>query len=277
MTNKYANIIIDISHEKVDKTFQYMVPPKLREEIKVGQEVFVPFGRGNKERKGYVVELTDKAEFDENRLKKLQGIVPDSVAVEGQLIELAGWIRKTYGSTMIQALKTVLPVKDKVQQLTKQKYRLALSREMALGTLASYKKDKRYRARVRLLEALLEHPVLESDYVRETLKIATSTIQALAKDGVLTTDTALVYRNPVRESEQTPEYPLTPLQEEVVERIHAEFTKEDKKPFLLHGITGSGKTEVYVELVARAAQEGKTSIVLIPEIALTKQLSLIHI
>lgn len=270
MIKKYANIIIDISHEKVDKTFQYKIPAHLLDEIKVGQEVTVPFGKGNKSRKGYVIELTDKAEYDIDKLKELISISKKSMAIESQLIELAAWIRETYGSTMIQALKTVLPVKDKIQQLKQQKYRLAVSREVALGNLAEYKK-KNYQAKIRLLEALLEKQVLEAGYVREQLKVTASTIQSLAKEGILTTETNLIYRNPVEESNKTAEYQLTPLQQSVVDRVHSAFSREDKKPFLLHGITGSGKTEVYVELVAMAAREGKASIVLIPEIALTKQ------
>lgn len=270
MTKKYANIIIDIAHESVDRTFQYKIPEHLLGKVKVGQEVVVPFGRGNKGRKGYVIEVTDKVEFDVNKLKELNRISENSMAIENQLIELAGWIRETYGSTMIQALKTVLPVKDKVQQLTKQRYRLAVDTEKAMGVLSECRR-KNYHAKVRLLEALLEKKTLEASYVREQLKVTASTIQSLAKDGILTTETDLIYRNPIEESKQDKENVLTPLQQSVVDRVHRTFSREDKKPFLLHGITGSGKTEVYVELVAMAALEGKASIVLIPEIALTKQ------
>ena len=106
--SKYANIIVDISHEKLDKTFQYRVPDELEDVIKIGVAVDVPFG--NRQISGYVVELTDEAEFDVNKIKPIIGIKAQSVAIESQLIELAGWIKDNYGSTMNQALKTVINV-----------------------------------------------------------------------------------------------------------------------------------------------------------------------
>lgn len=270
MTKKYANIIIDIAHESVDRTFQYKIPQELQERIRVGQEVYVPFGKGDKSRKGYVIELTDRAEYDVDKLKELQGISSKTMAAEGQMIELAGWIRETYGSTMIQALKTVLPVKDKIQQLTRQYVCLSENPDMVAVVLSECRR-KKHQAKVRLLEWLTEHPVTDMKTVREQLKVASSTVQSLAAEGVVTTRTNLIYRNPVEEAGKTEEYTLTPLQQSVVRTIDGVFEQDEKKPFLLHGITGSGKTEVYVELVSRAAAKGKPSIVLIPEIALTKQ------
>ena len=89
MGQKYANIIIDISHESVDRTFQYRIPQELEDRIQVGHQVYIPFGQGNRQRKGYVVGLTDQAEFDENKLKDVAGIVQGSVTAESQLIWLA--------------------------------------------------------------------------------------------------------------------------------------------------------------------------------------------
>ena len=111
----YANIIIDISHEKVDKPFQYKIPEALDSEIQVGVQVRIPFGKGNHERKGYVVGVTEKADFDPARIKEITGVVTGSVTAESKLIGLAWWMKGRYGSTMNQALKTVLPVKQKVR------------------------------------------------------------------------------------------------------------------------------------------------------------------
>ena len=118
MGQKYANIIIDISHESVDRTFQYRIPQELEDRIQVGHQVYIPFGQGNRQRKGYVVGLTDQAEFDENKLKDVAGIVQGSVTAESQLIWLAWWMKERYGSTMNQALKTVLPVRQKVRAVS---------------------------------------------------------------------------------------------------------------------------------------------------------------
>ena len=108
---KYANIIVNISHENLDKTFQYLVPENLKEIISVGDYVTIPFGKGNRLIEGYVLELTDKAAYDESKLKEIAGIRTDARLVEVRLIKLAWWMKKRYGSTMINALKTVLPVK----------------------------------------------------------------------------------------------------------------------------------------------------------------------
>ena len=99
---KYANIIVDISVEKLDKTFQYSIPENLQEEIQVGVQVDIPFG--NRKLTGYVIELTEDAEFDPRRIRPIISVHEGSVAMESQLIALAGWMRKNYGSTMNQAL-----------------------------------------------------------------------------------------------------------------------------------------------------------------------------
>ena len=115
MTEQYARIIIDISHEKVDRTFDYRIPERLSEEVSVGSLVLIPFGKGNAMRKGYVVGITPHADFDKDKIKEIAGIVTDSVTAESLLISLAWWLKEQYGSTMNQALKSVLPVKQKIQ------------------------------------------------------------------------------------------------------------------------------------------------------------------
>ena len=88
----YASIIIDISHEKVDKTFQYRIPKELEDQVKVGTQVQIPFGTGNHIRKGYVVGLSGTAEFDIGRIKDIAGIVAHSITAESRLIQAAWWM-----------------------------------------------------------------------------------------------------------------------------------------------------------------------------------------
>ena len=110
----YANVIIDISHEKLDRTFQYRIPERLLAEITAGVQVLIPFGNSKVPRKGYVIEVREKAEFDPEKTKE---------------IRLAWWMKERYGSTMNQALKTVLPVKQQVRQKEKKVLKCLLSRE----------------------------------------------------------------------------------------------------------------------------------------------------
>lgn len=151
----YADIIVDISHEKLDKTFQYKIPDRLAEKLETGMCVNVPFGNGNKLDKGYVVEIGTVCKFEPERMKEIQGIVPGGVSIEDKMIALAGWIRKNYGSTMIQALKTVLPAKQTVRGLEHRKIIRNMEREELISLLGECKRKKQV-AKERLLQALLE-------------------------------------------------------------------------------------------------------------------------
>ena len=93
MSQKYADIIIDISHEAIDRTFQYIIPEELIETVETGMQVLVPFGQGNRMRKGYVINITDKPSFDINKMKKIADIPDKSLQIEGKLIKLASWIK----------------------------------------------------------------------------------------------------------------------------------------------------------------------------------------
>ena len=133
---QYANIIVDISHEKLDKTFQYRIPERMRERLVLGMQVYIPFG--NRKVKGYVVELTDEAEYDVTKLKDIIGIVTDSIPIESQLIALAGCMRNNYGATMNQALKTVIPIKKKMAAIEHKTVRLLLGNIEAKNQLAEF-------------------------------------------------------------------------------------------------------------------------------------------
>ncbi len=134
----YANVIVDISHEKLDKTFQYRIPGHLQEELSIGMQVEVPFGNGGRKSTAFVVELTDTAEYDVSKLKEIIGITETGVSIESQLIALAGWMRKNYGGTMNHALKTVLPVKQKSKERKQRLVRLVISDKKAKEQLALF-------------------------------------------------------------------------------------------------------------------------------------------
>ena len=113
MQGKFANVIVDISHENVDRPFAYRIPERLRGVPEPGMQVTIPFGRGNTLRTGYIIEVTDEADFEESRMKELDSIREGGTQVESRLIRLAFWMKEHYGSTIIAALKTVLPARKK--------------------------------------------------------------------------------------------------------------------------------------------------------------------
>ncbi len=199
MSQKYADIIIDISHEGVDRTFEYKIPDEIADKIRVGSVVKVPFGKGDRIRQGYVIDIKENSRWDPDKLKAV--IEPDekAVLVEGNLIRLAGWIKETYSCTMIAALKTVMPVKEKVRNS---------------------------KTKVSVMDSVPEFEKIEE---------------------------------------------LTEEQRRVTNRFEEDYDKGIRDRYLLHGITGSGKTEVYLRLAQKVIDNGESVIVLIPEIALTYQ------
>lgn len=267
----YANIIIDISHEKLDKTFQYRIPAKLQGQLTVGMQVEVPFGNGASKRTGYVVELTDTAEYEISKLKEITEIVEGSIAIEIQLIALAAWMRKNYGATMNHALKTVLPIKQKRGEKQQRLVCLALPKETAQEQLQLFEK-KHNAARARLLSHLIEQNPLPYEEVTRKLNITASVIRVMEEMGILTISTKRTYRSPFGEMKQNGKrLILNQEQIQVVEHIWEDFTRGFFHTYLLCGVTGSGKTAVYIELIERVVKSGRQAIVLIPEIALTYQ------
>lgn len=267
----YANVIIDISHEKVDRPFQYRIPDSLKEKLAVGMCVQIPFGTGNRKRKGYVIEITGKNEYPEEKIKEIDGIITDNLPAEADAIRLAAWMRQTYGSTMIAALKTVLPVKRTVKAVEKKKLRRSLSAEELTSILGECMR-KHQNAKVRVLQELLTEEELPYELVTGKLHVSAATLNSLVNQGAITIESESSYRNPVSlnvTAESGPE--LSEEQRYIKEQILSDYDKNIRKTYLIHGITGSGKTLVYLALIEEMIKRGKQCIVLIPEIALTYQ------
>ena len=271
MKRRFADVIIDISHEKVDRPFQYKIPENLQETLEVGMCVRVPFGKGNRLRMGYVVDMTDTPDYPEEKIKQIDRIETENLPAEARSIRLAGWMKHHYGGTMIQAIKTVLPVKQEVKAVVQREVSLAVSHDEACCCLADAK-AKHQVGKVRLLEALLPGATVSYSLLTGKLAVSPQTIKSLERQGVLRIDSFEEYRNPIRfASGAEVKKKLTPRQQEIADGFLADFDEGDRTPALLHGVTGSGKTEVYMEVIEGMLARGKQVIVLIPEIALTYQ------
>ncbi|MCC2255744.1 primosomal protein N' [Ruminococcus sp. CLA-AA-H200] len=267
----FADVIIDIRQEKLDKIFQYRIPEELEAKLQPGMEVIVPFGKGNREIKGYVTGICETCDYDLSKVKNITAISESGVEIEAKLIALAAWMRENYGGTMIQALKTVLPIKQKENARVKKRLRLLLDKETGTRQLHYYL-EKNQKARARLMAALLDDPLLEYELVTKKLNITMQVIRALEEQGVLAVESEQVFRNPVKgEKQEEQRIVYTAEQQAAVDRFQSDYMNGIRQTYLIHGVTGSGKTEVYMEMIRTIVEQGKQAIVLIPEIALTYQ------
>ena len=271
MEKRYADVIIDISHDKVDRPFQYKIPPELAGAVYPGVRVHVPFGRGNLDKAGYVVDISGETDYPVDKIKSITAVDDKGITAQGSQIQIAYWLKRQYGSTTIAALKTVLPVKQKLKQLERRKITRCMEGEALLEALQLCEK-KHQAAKARVLRALLTDEILPYELIRQKLNVSSATLSALEKQGCLRIETEAYYRNPVRcTAGEERRVVLSKEQQEIVESVVGYYNAGQPGTYLVHGVTGSGKTEVYLGIIEQMIGMGKQAIMLIPEIALTYQ------
>ena len=231
----------------------------------------VPLGKTNRPVKAFVLELEEQPACESWKIKEILSVSEDAVAVESQLIELAGWMKRQYGATMIQCLKTVLPVARKVRPVKKRE----IGRNLDAASYDAFLQEcirKSQKARIRLLQAIPEEGTVPYELITGKLHVTAAVIRGMEEKGVIFVREKNLVRNPFSHKKQQ-EIPLrlNPVQQAALQALREEAGRPVKRPCLLYGITGSGKTLVYMELIEEMRRQGKQTIVLIPEIALTYQ------
>ena len=271
----FADVIVDISVKSLDRPFQYIVPEEMIDDAVIGAMVIIPFGSGNRELKGYIIGLSGEAKFDVERTKAIKEIVKQGVVAESHLLSLAYWIKENYGSTMNDAIKAVLPVRREIKKKVSKTVYPCQTRSELEQTMQEFAK-KHNQARVRVLQALLNQEDFEQGIPYERLKQEAGTTMAvlhgLEEKEIVSVTEERQYRNPVmRAGERDQQLVLNDQQRRIVDTVTGDYRQGIRKTYLIHGVTGSGKTEVYMGIIEKVIAEHKQVIVLIPEIALTFQ------
>jgi len=264
-----AKVIVNLS---LDKPFDYLIPPALEKSIRLGMQVKVPFGHS--ERNGYVLGITDQSDYPPEKLKAIAGISEKHPQIPDSLLRLGKWMADYYCCSREQAVRALLPGavrSGKIKQKTIKHYYLESS-EKAQDYV--FQHGKRSPARARIIQELLQHPGMLAERLLSAADSGPAPLKALVKAGIVNEELRKINRDPFAGAEIVSSLPRdpTPEQKQALALIDQVLEKKSKPhTVLLHGVTGSGKTEVYLQAIAKIMDEGKDTIVLVPEISLTPQ------
>ncbi len=265
----YANVIVDIIHENVAHTFTYSVPPDM--ELSPGQRVLVPFGHQTKE--GYVIDLSQETDLSEEKIKPVKDVLEDYPAVLPSLMELAKSMAQSSHCPLAETLRLMIPsemrggrVHVKLQTVA----RLCISGADLEEALLRQGRSQRRRLLLLMLSDGDKHLVSDLALdVRQPL----ADLRKLEEEGYISLSREEFLRQPGGKIDSRRAFvpDLTSLQQEILEQVLPSLSRGEGK-YLLHGVTGSGKTEVFIRLVQETLKQGRGAVILVPEIALTPQM-----
>lgn len=257
----YAEVIINSEALEIDRPFTYKVPEEFNNEIKIGQIVKVPFGKGNKTSEGFILNLKndDNIKF---KTKNIAAILVKNPVIDEDDINLIEFLREKTLCKYIDAFRLLIPVGIMKGAKAKKKKVIVLKNE----DLSNIKNPDGYKKIVEFFKTN-SGKYTKSELINDH-SISQYKLNKLIENEVLSIEEESVFRYNDRVYNKDSAKTLTIEQENIIR----EYINSDDKMFLLKGVTGSGKTEVYMKLVERVLLEGKSAIILVPEIALTPQM-----
>ncbi|WP_168198260.1 primosomal protein N' [Crassaminicella thermophila] len=343
---EFVKVIVNNKSKKTDMEYTYRVPKVLEDKINLGSRVIIPFGKGNKLIEGFVVDIVNLVDIDNDKIKYINEIVDDTI-LSKELIGLCRWMKEKYMCRFIDAIQCITPtgaslkskrtitlcnnvkeqflynykLSDKQNELIKILLERKSVTEDFLKRYLGYKDinrliksleeknivtvrdslksnvnktfekiiklsdredlsflinklSKRAKKQREILMYLSKHNQVEWSKLRKQMDVATNTINSLASKGLIEIIMVQKRREPYEYMRISSTEPLTLTKEQsnAIDQIIPYIYQNTYKPFLIHGVTGSGKTEVYMQLIDKILKQSKEAIVLVPEIALTSQM-----
>ena len=277
MPGSVAKIAVAAAKYWVDRPYDYLIPEELREKALPGSRVYVPFARGNRRSEGIVLAVSDHSDY--KRLKAITAVLDEKPVLTPEQIKLALFMRERFFCTVFDAVKAMLPAglwfnsegRRRVGDKTLEMVKLCLSPEEASAIAAN--KRGRSPQQANILELLCSFESLPSKELLHFTGASRQSLKALQNSGLVELYSREAFRRPeihVGEPEPLPE--LNEEQQKAYEGINALACSGKSGAALLFGVTGSGKTSVYIHLIMEQLRRGKSAILLVPEIALTPQM-----
>lgn len=269
-----AEIIMNSNVRNLDRTFDYNIPNELTDKVKIGSRVFVKFGNIKELKEGFVVNIKEKSEYEVKNLEKVE----ERDFIDEPKINLAKWMAKRYFGNVSDCIKLMLPPGTGTESISNRAKEKLVRFVKILKTYDEIEQDienKKIKSdkQIRALKFLVKNNEIPSKYVEDIADVSSSILKTLEKNGYIEFYNQAIERNPfihkVIDSNQ--KLKLTDEQQKAFSEVENAIDDYMNSEFLLFGVTGSGKTEVYLQLIEKVLKMNKTSIMLVPEISLTPQ------
>lgn len=269
-----AEIIIDSNVKTLNKAFDYNIPKEMESNISIGSRVLIPFGKSKRLEEGFVTNIKESTEYE---VKDIAKIELQSLTTEKIL--LSKWMAKKYFSNVSECMNLMLKPGTTTKNFAnraKDKTAIFVSLALEKEKVQEYINNNKIKSekQKRILNYLIENEKIMQPELIERTETSRAIIKTLEKNGLLKLQEEKVIRNPLKNKniKQTNKLKFTEEQEIAYTKVANTIEKKEYKKYLLYGVTGSGKTEIYLQLIEKVINEGKSAIMLVPEISLTPQM-----